>query len=182
MFLLAIFILMMSSRLVGHSVSDIPAGDDLVSWCMVATSFLGLAHVRVTDEMIRVGLADRPLREARTAPLCSKSVRLLSSASASSAFFAYYARAADLRFLALPRHGAGRRLPVPLWISAARLFAAAWCILLIAFIDELIHVLARQSAALREADAQDRRGGGRASHSERVSEMMELVSIVAHCC
>ena len=60
-FLLAIFILMMllsAGRPVGF---NIPAGDDLVSWCMVATSFLGLAHTFRHGEMIRVGLRiDRP--------------------------------------------------------------------------------------------------------------------------
>src|SRR6478609_1861663 len=55
-FLLAIFILMMflsAGRPLGF---NIPAGDDLVSWCMVATSFLGLAHTFRHGEMIRVGL------------------------------------------------------------------------------------------------------------------------------
>src|ERR1044071_7149001 len=55
-FLVAIFVLMMllsAGRPVGL---NIPAGDDLVSWCMVATSFLGLAHTFRHGEMIRVGL------------------------------------------------------------------------------------------------------------------------------
>jgi TRAP-type C4-dicarboxylate transport system permease small subunit len=55
-FLVAIFVLMMllsAGRPVGF---NIPAGDDLVSWCMVATSFLGLAHTFRHGEMIRVGL------------------------------------------------------------------------------------------------------------------------------
>jgi len=42
--LLAIFVLMMllsASRPIGL---NIPAGDDLVSWCMVTTSFRDLAH------------------------------------------------------------------------------------------------------------------------------------------
>ena len=35
---------------------NIPAGDDLVAWCMAATAFLGLAHTFRHGEMIRVGL------------------------------------------------------------------------------------------------------------------------------
>src|SRR6188508_3234916 len=56
LFLIGIFVLMMllsAGRPIGF---NIPAGDDLVSWCMVATSFLGLAHTFRHGEMIRVGL------------------------------------------------------------------------------------------------------------------------------
>ena len=56
LFLLAIFVLMMllsGGRPLGI---NIPAGDDLVAWCMAATAFLGLAHTFRSGEMIRVGL------------------------------------------------------------------------------------------------------------------------------
>ena len=55
-FLLAIFVLMMLLSAGRPLGLNIPAGDDLVSWCMVATSFLGLAHTFRHGEMIRVGL------------------------------------------------------------------------------------------------------------------------------
>ena len=43
-FMVAIFVLMMALS-IGREVSlNIPAGDDIVSWCMAAMAFLGLAH------------------------------------------------------------------------------------------------------------------------------------------
>src|ERR1044071_414442 len=55
-FLVAVFVLMMALW-VGRPIGvNIPAGDDIVAWCMVATSFLGLAHTFRSGEMIRVGL------------------------------------------------------------------------------------------------------------------------------
>ena len=56
LFLIAIFVLMMllsAGRPIGLNV---PAGDEIVSWCMAATAFLGLAHTFRSGEMIRVGL------------------------------------------------------------------------------------------------------------------------------
>ena len=82
-FLLAIFILMMSCSAGRPLGFNIPAGDDLVSWCMVATAFLGLAHTFRHGEMIRVGLADRPLRRPHP-PRRRRSVRLLVGGSVSS--------------------------------------------------------------------------------------------------
>src|SRR5580692_1246950 len=55
-FMVAIFVLMMglsAGRPIGF---NIPAGDDIVAWCMAAMSFLGLAHTFRHGEMIRVGL------------------------------------------------------------------------------------------------------------------------------
>jgi TRAP-type C4-dicarboxylate transport system permease small subunit len=54
-FMILIFVLMMvlsAGRPLGVNV---PAGDDLVAWSMVAMSFLGLAHTFRSGEMIRVG-------------------------------------------------------------------------------------------------------------------------------
>jgi hypothetical protein len=43
-FLVLIFVLMMALS-IGREVSlTIPAGDDIVAWCMAAMSFLGLAR------------------------------------------------------------------------------------------------------------------------------------------
>src|SRR6476620_11054841 len=55
-FLLAIFILMMFLSVGRLLCIKKPDGDDLVSWCMVVTSLLGLAHTFRHGEMIRVGL------------------------------------------------------------------------------------------------------------------------------
>ena len=58
-------------------------------------------------------------------------------------------------------------ITVPMWIPQIG-YAAGLVILLIAFIDEFIHVAARQPAALREAEADDRRRGDRAGDPEGV--------------
>ena len=117
-FLLAIFILMMflsAGRPLGF---NIPAGDDLVSWCMVATSFLGLAHTFRHGEMIRVGLLVGGFFVA---------------------FFAYYA--VLLTFDSWRFHDMAQGvLPVPLWIPQLG-YSGGLVILLIAFIDEFIHVI-----------------------------------------
>src|SRR5882757_2621293 len=55
-FMLLIFALMMGLSLGRPFGINIPAGDDLVAWCMAAMSFLGLAHTFRSGEMIRVGL------------------------------------------------------------------------------------------------------------------------------
>src|ERR1700754_2685450 len=55
-FLLAIFVLMLllsAGRPLGLNVRS---GDEFIGWCMVAISFLGLAHTFRSAEMIRVGL------------------------------------------------------------------------------------------------------------------------------
>ena len=55
-FMILIFVLMTvlsAGRPLGVNV---PAGDDLVAWSMVAMSFLGLAHTFKSGDMIRVGL------------------------------------------------------------------------------------------------------------------------------
>ena len=49
-------------------------------------------------------------------------------------------------------------VPMPMWIPQLG-YSGGLVLLTIAFVDELVHVLARQQAALREGPAQDRRGG-----------------------
>src|SRR3712207_7746876 len=56
LFLIAIFVLMMLLSAGRPLGLNIPAGDEIVSWCMAATAFLGLAHTFRHGEMIRVGL------------------------------------------------------------------------------------------------------------------------------
>src|SRR5262245_2312984 len=55
-FMILIFVLMMVLSAGRPLGINLPAGDDLVAWCMAAMSFLGLAHTFRSGEMIRVGL------------------------------------------------------------------------------------------------------------------------------
>ena len=135
-FLVAIFVLMMllsAGRPVGL---NIPAGDDLVSWCMVATSFLGLAHTFRHGEMIRVGLLiDRLEGRARHVV----EIIALALGTGIVGFFAYYA--VQLTYYSWRFNDIAQGvLPVPLWIPQLG-YAGGLIILLIAFIDEFIHVV-----------------------------------------
>ena len=135
-FLLAILVLMMmlsAGRPIGL---NIPAGDDLVSWCMVATSFLGLAHTFRHGEMIRVGLLiDHLVGRIRHVV----EIVALLIGGFFVAFFAYYA--ALLTFDSWRFHDMAQGvLPVPLWIPQLG-YSGGLLILLIAFVDELVHVL-----------------------------------------
>lgn len=135
-FLIAIFVLMMllsAGRPVGF---NIPAGDDLVSWCMVATSFLGLAHTFRHGEMIRVGLLIDRL-EGRTRHVVEIVSLLVGCFFV--AFFAYYAVQLTYYSWAFNDMAQGV-LAVPLWIPQLG-YSGGLIILLIAFIDEFIHVI-----------------------------------------
>ena len=135
-FLVAIFVLMMflsAGRPVGF---NIPAGDDLVSWCMVATSFLGLAHTFRHGEMIRVGLLIDRL-EGRTRHIIEIASLLIGGFFV--AFFFYYASQMTIYSWRFNDMAQGV-LAVPLWIPQLG-YSGGLGILLIAFIDELIHVL-----------------------------------------
>ena len=135
-FLVLIFVLMMllsAGRPVGF---NIPAGDDLVSWCMVATSFLGLAHTFRHGEMIRVGLLIDRL-EGRTRHVVEIVSLLVGGFFV--AFFAYYAVQLTYYSWAFNDMAQGV-LAVPLWIPQLG-YSGGLIILLIAFIDEFIHVI-----------------------------------------
>ena len=135
-FLVAIFVLMMllsAGRPVGF---NIPAGDDLVSWCMVATSFLGLAHTFRHGEMIRVGLLIDRL-EGRTRHYVEIVSLLVGGFFV--AFFAYYAVQLTWYSWAFNDMAQGV-LAVPLWIPQLG-YSGGLIILLIAFVDEFIHVI-----------------------------------------
>ena len=136
LFLLAIFVLMMflsAGRPVGF---NIPAGDDLVSWCMVATSFLGLAHTFRHGEMIRVGLLIDRL-EGRTRHVIEIGSLLIGGFFVG--FFSYYA--VLLTYDSWRFHDMAQGvLPVPLWIPQLG-YSGGLVILFIAFVDEFIHVV-----------------------------------------
>jgi TRAP-type C4-dicarboxylate transport system permease small subunit len=135
-FLVAIFVLMMylsAGRPIGF---NIPAGDDFVSWCMAAMSFLGLAHTFRHGEMIRVGLLIDRLqgRAKHYAELVALIVGTFFAG-----FFAYYAVKMTWDSFRFNDMAQGV-VAVPLWIPQLG-YSVGLVILLIAFVDELVHVL-----------------------------------------
>jgi TRAP-type C4-dicarboxylate transport system permease small subunit len=135
-FLVLIFAIMMIMS-VGRQFSlNIPAGDDIASWCMAAMAFLGLAHTFKRGEMIRVGLLLEHLH-GRT-----KQVVELIALGVATAFILYYTRHAvqmtydSWRFNDM----AQGVLAVPLWIPQLG-FTGGLGILSIALIDEMVNVV-----------------------------------------
>ena len=135
-FLVAIFAIMMIMS-VGRQFSlNIPAGDDIASWCMAAMAFLGLAHTFKRGEMIRVGLLLERLH-GRT-----KQVAEILALRVAAAFILYYTRHAvqmtydSWRFNDM----AQGVLAVPLWFPQLG-FTAGLVILSIALIDEMVSVI-----------------------------------------
>jgi len=136
LFLLAIFGLMLALS-AGRQVGlNVPAGDDLVAWCMAACAFLGLAHTFKSGEMIRVGLLfDRLRGRARRA----LELFALALGSGLVGFFAWSAVRLtydSYRFNDLAQ-GA---LAVPLWIPQLG-YAGGLVVLFVALLDELVRVL-----------------------------------------
>jgi TRAP-type C4-dicarboxylate transport system permease small subunit len=135
LFLIAIFVLMLllsGGRPLGL---NIPAGDDFISWCMAATAFLGLAHTFKHGEMIRVGLLIDKLPEHRR--WWFELVALILG-TGFIGFFAWHAVQLihdSYRFNEMSQGV----VAIPLWIPQLG-YAAGLIILLIAFVDELIHV------------------------------------------
>lgn len=135
-FLVTIFVLMMylsAGRPLGF---NIPAGDDFVSWCMAAMSFLGLAHTFRHGEMIRVGLLIDRLsgRVKHFAEIIA-----LIIGTFFTAFFAYYAVKMTWDSFRFNDMSQGI-VAIHLWIPQLG-YSGGLVVLLIAFVDELIHVL-----------------------------------------
>ena len=135
-FLVLVFAIMMVMS-VGRQFSlNIPAGDDIASWCMAAMAFLGLAHTFKRGEMIRVGLLLERLH-GRT-----KQVAEIIALTIATGFILYYTRHAvqmtydSWRFNDM----AQGVLAVPLWIPQLG-FTGGLAILSIALIDEMVNVL-----------------------------------------
>jgi TRAP-type C4-dicarboxylate transport system permease small subunit len=136
LFLIAIFVLMMllsAGRPLGLNV---PAGDELVSWCMAATAFLGLAHTFKSGEMIRVGLLIDGLT-GRTRHVLE--IVALVIGVAFVGFFAWHAAWMTYDSWRFNDMAQGV-LAIPLWIPQLG-YSGGLVILLIAFVDELVHVL-----------------------------------------
>ena len=136
LFMIVIFVLMMilsAGRPLGINV---PAGDDLVSWCMAAMAFLGLAHTFRHGEMIRVGLLiDRVMGRPRR-------VMEITALTIGCGFIGFFAwNAAVMTYDSWRFHDMAQGvLAVPLWIPQLG-YSGGLVILFVAFADELIHVV-----------------------------------------
>jgi TRAP-type C4-dicarboxylate transport system permease small subunit len=136
-FLIIIFLLMMALSAGREFGINIKSGDDLTAWSMAAMSFLGLAHTFKHGEMIRVGLLTERLK-GRTKWLFE--VFALLCGTGFIGFFAWHA--IDQNFLSWKLNDMSQGvLVVPLWIPQLG-FTTGLVILFIAFLDELVRVLA----------------------------------------
>lgn len=135
-FMIAIFVLMMLLSAGRPLAINVPGGDDLVSWCMAAMSFLGLAHTFRSGELIRVGLLIDRLkgRSRRAAELVA-----LVAGTGFIGFFAWHAVRMTFDSWRFNDMTNGV-LAVPLWIPQLG-YAGGLVILCIAFADELLHVV-----------------------------------------
>ena len=135
-FLVITFAIMMVMSVGRQFGLNIPAGDDFASWAMAAMAFLGLAHTFRSGEMIRVGLLiDR--FEGRTRHFIE--IVALVIGTGFVGFFAWFAVAMtwdSFRFHDI----AQGVVAVPLWVPQLG-YSGGLVILLIAFVDELLHVL-----------------------------------------
>src|SRR5215813_3351818 len=135
-FVVAIFVLMMLLSAGRAPGLNIPAGDDIISWCMAATAFLGLAHTFRSGEMIRVGLLIDKL-EGRARHVVE--IAALVIGTGFIAFFAWHT--VGMNYDSWRFHDMSQGvIAVPLWIPQLG-YSGGLVILLIAFVDELIHVL-----------------------------------------
>ena len=135
-FMVAIFILMMTLSAGRPLGINLPAGDDFTSWCMAAMAFLGLAHTFRSGEMIRVGLLIDTL-QGRTRHVVE--IAALVIGTGFIAFFAWHA--VRMNYDSWRFHDMSQGvIAIPLWLPQLG-YSAGLVILLIAFVDELIHVL-----------------------------------------
>ncbi|MCJ8521134.1 TRAP-type C4-dicarboxylate transport system permease small subunit [Pseudorhizobium tarimense] len=135
-FLIMIFVIMLSLSAGRPLGIDVPAGDDFASWCMAATAFLALAHTFRSAELIRMGLLiDRFSGTLR---------RLIEIActtigAVAVIYFAWYA--IDMTWVSWKFNDVSMGvIAVPLWIPQIGM-SAGLAILAIAFVDELLHLL-----------------------------------------
>jgi TRAP-type C4-dicarboxylate transport system permease small subunit len=135
-FMVLIFILMMALSAGRPLGINLPAGDDFTAWCMAAMAFLGLAHTFRSGEMIRVGLLIDTL-EGRTRRVVE--IAALVIGTGFIAFFAWHA--VRMNYDSWRFHDMSQGvIAVPLWLPQLG-YSGGLVILLIAFVDEFIHVI-----------------------------------------
>ena len=135
-FMVVIFILMMALSAGRPLGINLPAGDDFTSWCMAAMAFLGLAHTFRSGEMIRVGLLIDTL-QGRTRHIVE--IAALIVGTGFIAFFAWHA--VRMNYDSWRFHDMSQGvIAIPLWFPQLG-YSSGLVILLIAFVDELVHVL-----------------------------------------
>lgn len=145
-FLIVVFVLMVVLA-VGRGLQlNIPSGDDFAAWSLAAMSFLGLAHTFKSGEMIRVGLLLEHLK-GRARWLAE--VAALSIGIVVIGYFAYH-MGQLARFSWLLNDMSQGVLAVPLWIPQSGVVAGI-VILLIAFVDEWIRVIAGRKPSYEKA-------------------------------
>jgi TRAP-type C4-dicarboxylate transport system permease small subunit len=134
-FLVLIFLLMMvlsAGRPLGINIAG---GDDIVSWCMAAMAFLGLAHTFRTGEMIRVGLLIDTL-SGRTKHAVE--IFALVVGCGFVGFFAWHAVTMTWYSWRFGDMTQGV-IAIPLWIPQLG-FTSGLVILAVALVDELVYV------------------------------------------
>ena len=135
-FLVLIFAIMMFMSVGRQFGVNIPAGDDLASWCMCAMAFLGLAHTFKKGEIIRVGILLEQLTGRKRWAL---EVLALGISTAFTLYFAWYACGMTYDSFRFNDMAQGV-LAIPLWIPQLG-YSGGLVILAIALIDEMVHVL-----------------------------------------
>ena len=134
-FLVAIFVIMLSLSAGRPLGLDIPAGDDFTAWCMAACAFLALAHTFRSAELIRMGLViDRITGKPRQV------IEIVCTLIGTVAvlYFAWFA--VDMTWTSWVFNDVSQGvIAVPLWIPQVGM-SLGLVILAIAFIDELLHV------------------------------------------
>jgi TRAP-type C4-dicarboxylate transport system permease small subunit len=134
-FLVLIFAIMMFMSVGRQFGLNIPAGDDLASWCMCAMAFLGLAHTFKKGEIIRVGIL---LEQLTGKKRWGVELVALGIATAFTLYFSWYATAMTYDSWRFNDMAQGV-LAVPLWIPQVG-YCGGLIILSIALIDEIVHV------------------------------------------
>jgi TRAP-type C4-dicarboxylate transport system, small permease component len=135
-FLVLIFGIMMFMSLGRQFGLNIPAGDDIASWCMAAMAFLGLAHTFKRGEIIRVGVLIEQVTGRKRWAL---EVFALGISTAFTLYFTWYAVAMTYDSWRFHDMAQGV-LSIPLWFPQIG-FSGGLAILAIALVDEMIHVL-----------------------------------------
>ena len=135
-FLLAIFVLMLLLSAGRPLNINVRSGDEFIGWCMVAISFLGLAHTFRSAEMIRVGLLIERF-SGRTRWYFE--IFSLAVGTFFVGYFAWFAYKMTY-FSWLVNEPSQGVIVVPIWIPQSGM-AFGLIILFIAFVDEFIHVL-----------------------------------------